>query len=708
MAALPPEPAPGAPPADWLLARAAPPAGLYRGGAGEVVLSNGLVRRAIRLAPGAATVALDNLMTGEAMLRAVGPEAVITLDGHRHPVGGLLGQEEFAYLGPADLRRLDADPDALPLQGFSVGPLRARLAWKRVRHAGESVWPPRGVELRLHFFSPAHPGLAVRVHHEIYDGLPLLAKWVTVENAGAVPVVLDAVTTEILALPEGESIVDPLLGGGWVLPDLQVESDYAFGGMDSRSSARAIHWVEDPRYRTQVNYELRTPCVLESRIPHGPALELAPGETFSSHRTWELLHDGGDRERRSLAQRRMYRCLAPWITENPLMLHVVSRDEAVIRQAVDQCADVGFEMVILSFGSGVNIEDRSAQNLALLRRLADHARSRGVELGGYSLLASRSVGPETDVDSGEQPFPHAPRFGHSPCLCSAWGQSYFAGIRATLEETGLRVFENDGSYPGDHCASTAHPGHRGILDSQWRQWRAITDFYAWCRANGVYLNVPDWYVLSGSNKCGMGYRETNFSLPRQRQILLSRQNIHDGTWQKPPSAGWMFVPLTQYHGGGAAATIEPLCEHLEVYEAHLLQTLGMGVQACWRGPRLYDAPETRDLLRRYVQWFKRHRAILESDVVHVRRPDGRGPDCMLHVNPRLPERGMALVWNPLDEALEATLTLPLYYTGLRERALIREQEGAARPHTLDRAGNAEIHLRLPPQAGTWLLIEPGA
>ena len=55
-------------------------------------------------------------------------------------------------------------------------------------------------------------------------------------------------------------------------------------------------------------------------------------------------------------------------------------------------------------------------------------------------------------------------------------------------------------------------------------------------------------------------------------------------WTKPQTAGWMFVPLTEYHGGGAAATIEPLREHLDAYESHLANTLGAGVQACWRGP----------------------------------------------------------------------------------------------------------------------------
>ena len=54
----------------------------------------------------------------------------------------------------------------------------------------------------------------------------------------------------------------------------------------------------------------------------------------------------------------------------------------------------------------------------------------------------------------------------------------------------------------------------------------------------------------------------------------------------------MFVPLVQYHGGGADATLEPLSEHLDSYGAHLAQNFASGVQACYRGPRLYDTDET--------------------------------------------------------------------------------------------------------------------
>ena len=203
----------------------------------------------------------------------------------------------------------------------------------------------------------------------------------------------------------------------------------------------------------------------------------------------------------------------------------------------------------------------------------------------------------------------------------------------------------------------------------------------------------------------MGYREVNWSLPRQRQLVLARQNIFDGTWEKTPSMGWMFVPLVEYHGGGETATLEPLREHLDAYEGHLAANFGAGVQACYRGPRLYDAEETRALVKRWVDFYKKYRAILDSDIVHVRRADGRDIDCLLHVNAQLEHRGLAVVYNPLDRAVERVLRLPLYYTGLTEKAAIRKQGGKAREYELDRQYNVEVPVALEARGNTWLVIE---
>ena len=43
---------------------------------------------------------------------------------------------------------------------------------------------------------------------------------------------------------------------------------------------------------------------------------------------YELVYDSDDRERQGLARRRMYRTLAPQVTENPIFMHVRSADPA--------------------------------------------------------------------------------------------------------------------------------------------------------------------------------------------------------------------------------------------------------------------------------------------------------------------------------------------------------------------------------------------
>ena len=669
----------------------------------EILLANGLVERTLRLSPNAATVDYRNLITGESVIRAVRPEAALEIDGVRYKVGGLEGQPDQAYLLPPWLETMTADPNAFRFVDYKIGGIEPRLSYTPRRWAEGRPWPPRGRSLALRFVHDVLAGIDVTVHYEIYDGLPLIAKRLTISNKSPRPIRLNAFTSEILAVIEPEVSVG--VPDQWERPNIHIETDYSFIGMSPKTATHAVFWIEDPSFTTQVNYDLKTPCVLECRPPLGPDAEIGPGASFDSFRTFELVNDSTDRERKGLALRRMYRTIAPWVTENPIFLHLNSVDSDIVKAAVDQCADVGFEMIILSFGSGLDMENEDPATLARMKDLADYGHAKGIELGGYSLLASRRVSEADDVINPKTGRTGGAVFGNSPCLGSPWGRDYFRKITAFFENTGFDILEHDGSYPGDVCASTLHPGHRGLADSQWTQWRTIADFYAWCRGRGIYLNVPDWYFLAGSSKTGIGYREVNWSLPRDRQIILGRQNLYDGTWEKTPSMGWTFVPLVQYQGGGEAATLEPLAEHLDAYEAHLVQNFGYGVQACYRGTRLYDAPATRELVRKWVGWYKTYRAILNSDIIHLRRPDGRDWDAVLHVNPSLPQKGLLLAFNPTDREITTTLTLPLAYTGLSETARIREGEGKPAAYRLDRDYRIELPVRVASRGFSWFVVE---
>jgi hypothetical protein len=237
------------------------------------------------------------------------------------------------------------------------------------------------------------------------------------------------------------------------------------------------------------------------------------------------------------------------------------------------------------------------------------------------------------------------------------------------------------------------------------QWKAITGLYKWCLANGVYLNIPDWYFLSGGTKTGMGYREDNWSLPRAYQEIIERQNIFDGTWEKTPSMGWMFVPLTEYQGGGAAATIEPLKDHLPHYEQRLANLFGAGVIACYRGPRLYDTEETKAVVKRWVDFYKKHREVLNADVLHLRRADGRDLDYLLHVNPAGKEKGLLMVYNPLEKEVTRTLSIPLYYTGKTATAAVSERDGPAKISKLDREYYIELPVTVPARGVTWFVVK---
>ena len=767
LAALPVEPETWAD-SDWLIDPTSFEAGVFRSADGsELVLSNGMVRRAFRLEPNFACVGLDRGRT--ALLRAVRPEARVQIDGQWHDVGGLVGQPNHAYLDPAWLEDMGRDPDAWAMRSFTIGEPHERMQWARVRHHAPDVrWPPAGVALHVEFVAPIRqesgtvedeqepqedstvvredraqeseqehesgleatagapeepaseqeptetaggedrPPLRVVVHYELYDGIPLFCKWISVHNDGEEAITVDRFHAEVLAAVESVSRVESR-GVPMPTPDLHVETDYAFGGMSAANANRwTVHWREDPQYSTQVNYLRTTPCLLEVGPQLGPSQDIGPGEEFRSFHVFELAPDSTDRTRRGLAQRRMMRTVAPWVTENPLMMHVRSADPDAVRLAIDQCADVGFEMVILTFGSGFDIEDESDENIARWKELAAYAQSRGVELGGYSLLASRRIQPDSDnclnPETGE---PGGQTFGYAPALASQWGQEYFRKLRAFYEATDFRLLEHDGSYPGDADAAARPPLQRGYDDSRWVQWRIITDFYRFCRARGVYLNVPDYYYLSGSNKCGMGYRETNWSLPREQQRIHTRQNLFDGTLEKTPSMGWMFVPLTQYHGGGAAATVEPLAEHLDHYESLLASNLGYGAQACYRGPRLYDEDETRERVRAMVQWFLEYRDILEADVVHSssRRADGRGLDWVLHAHPGLVQKGMLVVFNPMPQPQQQTLTLDLYYTGLVDLVRVRDRGGRPESRNIERDGTLQLEVEVPAGGWTWFLFE---
>ncbi len=681
---------------DWLLSPVMQKAAVYTNNdKKEIVLYNGLVKRMFRISPNLACIDYKNMSTGQQLLRSVKPEAVLVIDGKTYNVGGLHGQKENAYLLPEWVDGLIKGENDFQFIRYEIKDLPPYL------NPVSKVWatnnkPATGKLISFYYTSPLPElkGIAVTVHYELYDGLPLICKWLGITNGSDRSIHLDRIINEVLGMVEEQSAVVGKPGQMKKPQGLYIETNYAFNNaMRYDLSDQTTHWETDSTYTSQVNYDYQTPCLLEVYPEYAPGIDMQPKEKFTSVRTYELAMDSYDRERRGLAVQQMYYTIAPWTTGNPIFMHLVSRNDEEVKKAIDQCVNTGYEALIMSFGSNINMEDSSVENLRRWKELADYAHQRKIKIGGYSLFSSRKISDNDDVVDPKTGKPGGAYFGNAPCFGSKWGLAYRDKIKTFYTHTGFDIWENDGPYPGDRCASTTHPGHKGLDDSQWRQMEIQKELYHWLNKQGVYINAPDWYFLDGTNKIALGYREVNFSLPRDNQKILNRQNIYDGTWDKLPAMGWGFVPLTRYQGGGPEAILEPLSEHLDDYEQLMMQYYGAGVQACYRGPRLYDMDTTKAIVIKVIDWYKKYRAILNEKIIHLRRADGRDWDGILHVGPTLKTKGLMMLFNPTDKKIEKEIAVPLYYTGLTQSAKIREKEGVIKTYTLNRNYEAQMKAR---------------
>jgi len=691
---------------DWLVSSFEQKATITNEGQ-NIVLNNGLVKRSFVIAPNVACFDYTNLTNGQQLIRSIEPEAKVVIDQITYKVGGLSGQKEKAYLQIDQIKNLQkADSDFVFLK-YTIGKIEPFIKWKPTTWLGNAKLPT-GARIDFEYVSPiaALKNIIIKVHYEIYDGIPLITKWISIQNNSNKSIKINRVVNEVLGLVEEESAVVGKPEEMKKQHGIYVETNYAFNNaMRYDISDQTTHWKVDLAYTSQVNYNYETPCLLEVYPEKAPGIDLASNEYFKSVRTNELLMDSYDRQRRGLMIKKMYRTLAPWTTQNPIFMHLVSKNDQEVKNAIDQCVATGYEAVILSFGSHLNMEDSSIANIKKWKTLTDYAHQHKILLGGYSLFSSRRISDDDDVVDIKTGKPGGAFFGNAPCFGSNWGLAYRDKIKYFFKSTGFDIWENDGPYPGDVCASTTHPGHKGYDDSQWRQMEIQKELYHWLNESGVYINAPDWYFLDGTHKIALGYREVNFSLSREQQKLLNRQNIHDGTLEKTPSMSWGFVPLTKYQGGNEDAILEPLSEHLKDYEQLMMQYYGAGVQACYRGPRLYDTESTRLVVAKTIDWYKKYRNILNADIVQLRRADGRDWDGWMHVSPFTGQKGFMMLFNPTKDVMTKTIKLPLYYTGLTQKVKITDPNGLSKQYNLSRDYSIDFTFAIPPDTYKWFVIE---
>eukprot|EP00947_MAST-08B_sp_MAST-8B-sp1_P002305 g2305.t1 len=748
-------------------------------------IANGLISRRFVLQPAFGTIDwLRNTTAArgglESMFRAVSPEASVNISGVTYQVGGLVDTSTFrAYFNRTGFQNRLAmasnKSTTFSYVSHRVAAPTAPFPWTPgSRHSiAELEWPPKGVTLAVEFalagdavaLEAGAAGLRVTLFYEVYDGLPLMSKWMTITAANQSSgdggngdgkggrdsddggsndnndnndndVIVEATTVEIFAaMPRfgayttHGSLAPGSDGEGAVAssappPLLHAKTDQAHGAACAFSDDYAASADPIPGCPTCKDQGATEP-LLRCTYSSGPGAHVNGAESFISFRALLLATDSPDLERQTLSRHRVTQLLAPHTTENPIFFHATDVSSSGFKNAIDQMADAGFEMLIFSFGSGFQLETNDTAYLAKIKGQVEYARNKGIEVGGYDLICLDRGHGGYGGNVGDEWVTVAPdgTLKEDACFASGWYDKLHSLIDNFINETGLSMLETDGPYGGGACAATNHSHHHGLEDSVYRQTQLQSQFYREMRRLGVYVNQPDNFFFQGGSRTGMGYDENQYSLPRWHDLSISRMGMYDDLYTYLPTQGWMFLPIGDYHAGGAAATFQG---HDVAFEWGLAQYLGAGTAACYRGAELWNASTAagqriRSQVKKWTGFFKRHRQTLIQPVVHLRRPDMQSWDGWLHVNPfaygsggggggnddddddddddndNSEEVGAAMLFNPTKRAIELQLSLPLYYTGLDTAAMISVDEAPAVKMTLGRDYSVLLSLSMPPE-----------
>lgn len=352
-----------------------------------------------------------------------------------------------------------------------------RFEYKPNRGAPSNIpWPPPGLHLQLLFKPPATSRIGsfdVIVNYEIFDDSPILTKWITVVAAGksASKFKVAIRNVEILSLNHQWAAQ----GYNW----LQVVPDQPRG--------TKVDWSNEENSEPGSFQPM-----LQVAYDRNFSLALEPGGSMTSFKALEVLVGSSDPERSGLSLRRLKRLLAPQSQENPIYFHMTNGSSSAFRKAVDQLVQAGFEMIFYSFGSGFDLE---AEDLSQLKEDIAYANARGIEVGGYDLIAwTRQVPDRWRAVTNET--------GPSACFASGWYDYLLDKVKRAIRVANLTAIETDGPYPGYSCSASDHEHHSGISDSTYQQARLQAEFYIELHKLGMYVNQPDDYFFFGANKAG--------------------------------------------------------------------------------------------------------------------------------------------------------------------------------------------------------------
>ena len=532
------------------------------------------------------------------------------------------------------------------------------------------------------------PDLRVTVHTELYDGLPAFSRWLTVSVAAGstapAPVIAQA-SMELLHVPfnlrnrlHAETAYMPAVGirnsfedAGWYPASGSYSAN--FSGLTSPPVSLWVYdqelmgpWGADSAWEYWYDMGMNE-TLLDVKFPFGPGLNLSAG-ALDTFRVYEMLHDDDDADRQGLGRRRLLRAVAPQVEMDISPFYTVGGDSASIRAGANVAASLGFRGLYTQ----ADPFDSSPAHIAQVAADVAYVHSKGLVANFYVLLQN----PPGLTEADEVIDPTTGQGEGIACFATAFHRKFREGLEAFVQATGFDFIGTDGPYEQAPCGSTTHE-HVGLVDSQFAQWRANVEWYRGLPSapnplssvgSGMMISCPDPYELAaGSWNQPIGFTDQWGHVGEPwTWLLLGRTYIFDGTFHKNPTNGGVCFDLNR--AGGMASPDE-----LRFYNTSLAVFLGAAGR-CFQGGVLYQNDASKAIITQWMATFSRFRDVLNGDIIHLKKPNGRSWDAMMHVLPAAAPgavRAFALFFNP-STALAANVStaLPVYYANFAPQASV--------------------------------------
>jgi hypothetical protein len=321
-------------PGDWLVESIEIPATVDdQSSSNLVVMANGLSTRSFVTSPNWATTEFSleaSNAVGQGgyrshVLRSYGPEGYITLDtNYTYAVGGvnIANQNHRMYVNLTCVKDqgLVTWNNSFQYVSHTISKPTAPVPWTPgYRHSPKVPWPPLGVHLEVVFRPPEstpaiHKDISVSVHYELYQGIPLISKWMTVKNNNKnVNVTVSSVIVETLSVnrefaplgnsyggqnmgstsPQGTLYVQPNIPHGvnvaWNLVRQSVSLSFSLSLTHPHPPTHPHPHTKKDSLNSQVNDAGATEPQLNVSYASGPGVHLHDDVTFESFRVMMML-----------------------------------------------------------------------------------------------------------------------------------------------------------------------------------------------------------------------------------------------------------------------------------------------------------------------------------------------------------------------------------------------------------------------------------